>query len=325
MLHVFIDTNVLLRFYAYSDDTLNEVEKLVAIQKSGGINLLNTEQIIEEHYRNRDKELSESIKKLESIASSLQIPRFADHYEEAGLLKQALKSAKDAKTNLLNKLKMELFNGNLRADKVIEDLCSSSVVLTRTDEIVGRARLRKELGNPPGKKDSLGDQINWEILLANVPEGSDLHLVSKDGDFKASVFDAVPNYFLKKEWLKSKGGNIFLYAGLAEFAKEHFPAIDLPTDAIKQSSIQKLKDSTSFAQTHDAIAELNLMVNDLNKSETISFFTIILENQQVKWIIEDEDINSFYKSLYWKNVFDISAVLDTQLTELSEKTFDIPF
>ena len=34
VLHVFIDTNILLRFYAYSDDALGEVEKLSALVKA---------------------------------------------------------------------------------------------------------------------------------------------------------------------------------------------------------------------------------------------------------------------------------------------------
>lgn len=46
------------------------------------------------------------------------------------------------------------------------------------------ARLRKERGNPPGKKgDSLGDQISWEQLLNASSRIQRLWIVSKDSDF----------------------------------------------------------------------------------------------------------------------------------------------
>lgn len=217
VLQVFIDTNVLLRFYAYSDDSLGEIEKLVALQNSGDIKLLITEQIVEEHFRNRDRELAESFKRLESIVSSAQIPRFVEHFPQAKTLRESLAKAKEAKTELLKALKEELAAGKLRADKLIENLFASAAHLQRNVMDVEHARLRKELGNPPGKKDSLGDQINWEILLRECEAGKDLHLVSRDGDFHGAVVDGLPNEFLRHEWKTKKSANIYLHRGLADF------------------------------------------------------------------------------------------------------------
>ncbi len=40
------------------------------------------------------------------------------------------------------------------------------------------------MGNPPGKvKDSLGDQMNWELILKNVSEIKELYIVSTDSDY----------------------------------------------------------------------------------------------------------------------------------------------
>ena len=46
-----------------------------------------------------------------------------------------------------------------------------------------RARIRKELGNPPGKvNDPLGDQLNWTQVLENIEKVSALWIVSADND-----------------------------------------------------------------------------------------------------------------------------------------------
>ncbi len=284
-----------------------------------------TEQTIEEHYRNRDRELAESFKRLDAIAAAAQIPRFADHYPEAKALREALSKAKEAKTALLKVLKDELAENKLRADKVIEDLFSSSGILKRKREDVESARLRRELGNPPGKKDSLGDQINWEILLRACNDEQDLHLVSRDGDFHGNVVDGVPNQFLLREWRERKSATIFLYRGLAEFAKSHFPQINLPSDAIKTASINKLTNSGNFSTTHEAIAELSVIKNDLNQDDALQIFRSAIDNNQVGWIIGDDDVQEFYKNLYAKFFLNISQEMDQELQDLSSEVFDVPF
>src|SRR5262249_8230502 len=46
------------------------------------------------------------------------------------------------------------------------------------------ARLRKELGNPPGKpSDPLGDQLTWEQLLTHVQPTDELWIVTRDLDY----------------------------------------------------------------------------------------------------------------------------------------------
>lgn len=325
MKNLFIDTNILLRFYAYSDDTLTEIEKISALQKSGELRLLVTEQIVEEHYRNRDRELSESFKRIEGIASSAQVPRFAEHYEQSKDVKEALDKAKNAKVALVNILKSEIANGNLRADKVIDDLFSSTPLLKRTDGSIERARLRRELGNPPGKKDSLGDQINWEILIENIEAGQDIHIISKDGDYRGAILDGVPNSFLSMEWKRLKGASVFIYSGLSDFAKKHFPDIKLPSDAIKSTLMQKLSGSGSFSQTHDAIAELNEISGDLSATDAIVLLNSLLENLQINWIISDDDVKDFFKQLYLTHWSSIPLEMDEKLNELDPETFGLPF
>lgn len=325
MFHLFVDTNVLLRFYAYSDDSLSEIEKLSALQKSGQINLLVTDQVIEEHFRNRDRELAESFKRIEAIASNSQIPRFAEHYQESKELREILGKAKDARSKLVAILKADIAENKLRADQVIEDLLSSAQVLRRKSQDVELARLRRELGNPPGKKDTLGDQINWEILLRGCPDTEDLHLVSRDGDFQGNVIDGVPNNFLSREWKQKKQANIFIYKGLSEFVKAHFPDIKLPSDALKSSLIKKLASSPSFTTTHEVIAELSVMKAELTASDAMQLFQILIDNSQVNWILTDVDVDEFYGWLWTKFFLDVPLELEEKLGELSEGKFESPF
>ena len=49
---------------------------------------------------------------------------------------------------------------------------------------LSRARLRKERGQPPGKKnDPLGDQISWEQILDRAVDADSIWIVSRDGDY----------------------------------------------------------------------------------------------------------------------------------------------
>ncbi len=52
-----------------------------------------------------------------------------------------------------------------------------------TEVILNLARVRKERGNPPGKKeDYIGDELVWEILLTYCTK-DDISIISVDGDW----------------------------------------------------------------------------------------------------------------------------------------------
>lgn len=325
MLHVFIDTNVLLRFYAYGDDTLAEVEKLSALVKAKEITLCVTQQVVDERARNRDRELTESMKRLEQLGASVQMPRFAEHHPAAAEFSEAMKLAKKAKAELLAAIKEEMKGEGLRADRLIQTLFDASNILERRPDLVTRATLRRALGNPPGKKESLGDQINWEILLENVPEGTDLHIVSRDLDFRGGILEGAPNFFLVEEWKAKKKANLFLYSGLSEFTKEHFPDIKVPSDAIKSGAIKALTGSASFAQTHAAIAELQPLVRELSDAEGLALLLAVTNNSQISDIINDEDVKKFYKDVYSRFILETTKDLDDKLESISEDVFGVPF
>ncbi len=322
---LFIDTNVLLRLYAFSDDALIEVEKLSELIRLKNIRLLVTEQVVDERARNRDQAFAESLKRIGEISTSVQIPRFAEHFLEAGELRLALEAAKAAKTKLQSAIAKELKEDGLKADKVIQAMFDSSLVLKRTEQIIERGRLRRELSNPPGKKDSIGDQINWEIMLEHVPEGEDLHIISRDGDFAGAV-NGSPNFFLRGEWNHKKKANLFLYNGLSEFTKTHFPDIKVPADVKRASAVTKLMEAGSFQSTHSAISELEDVYNELTFEDALLLLTAATINFQITAILTDDDVKTFYQKLYSKFWGKTSASLDAMLVELAPEVFDVaPF
>jgi len=84
---------------------------------------------------------------------------------------------------------------------------------------ITQAKLRKELGNPPGKKgDPIGDQLSWEQLLEKSKNSENLWIITNDDDY---IFEfnkkCYLNSFLYKELKnKNKDINILCFNTLAE-------------------------------------------------------------------------------------------------------------
>ena len=65
----------------------------------------------------------------------------------------------------------------------------------------------------------------------------------------------------------------------------------------KDSVISSLESSYSFTSTHTVIAELN-KYDAFNKTQANDLCKIAIENSQVNWILEDEDIKNFYMKVF---------------------------
>ena len=71
-------------------------------------------------------------------------------------------------------------------------------VLYTTDSVIESAEKRKKIGNPPtSDKYSLGDEINWEIVLENIKE--DIIIVGRDNTYTNNFS------FLQKDFHKRTG------------------------------------------------------------------------------------------------------------------------
>jgi len=200
---ILIDTNIFLDFYRSNGASIHIFSTLIEnIDK-----FILTDQIIQEFERSREgviKSVQERFQiesKLDNFSSSYlqNLPEFKKLIEiqreysaqqkiVSSSISEILKnSAKDPIANYFK----EFVNESLKEDKVY----------FTTDEIISKAVKRKNIGNPPtSNKFSLGDEINWEIILANIQE--DIILVGRDNTY-------VNNFtFLQKDFHKQTGYNV---------------------------------------------------------------------------------------------------------------------
>jgi hypothetical protein len=178
----------LISFYGYSKDDLEELRKLIPIVGNRSHILLITQQLKDEFYRNREKKISETLGNFEKHPLKIDIPQIFEGYDEYKTMKQAMKETVKLRSNLIDRFRQEVVDNTLVADKIVEELFSKGESIEVDKEVVERATLRIQAGNPPGKGKSLGDAINWECLLERISESENLHLVSQDADY-SSDFD----------------------------------------------------------------------------------------------------------------------------------------
>ncbi len=292
--HLLIDTNVLLSFYAFTQDDLTRLEKLVKWAESRDTEVLTTDQIKAEYLRNRGGKIAESVKQLLSQRLDFQFPRLCDPYPEADQLRGLAREYSQLHRDLITKINQETQAKQLRADKILDTFFSKAATLATTDAILERARLRFECGNPPGKRGSLGDAINWEALLDHAPKGA-VTVVTDDADYY-SVFDSSqPHEFLLAEWKEQVGGDIAFVRHLSDLPD--LPAEALPLDDKNDERdllIQELLQSDSFHITHRAIARIAR--HDLTTRQ-VKDLVDALDNWQVGGILGDPDVNEFYRDL----------------------------
>ena len=72
--------------------------------------------------------------------------------------------------------------------------------------------------------------------------------------------------------------------------------IDSHEDREKQKLILDLENSNSFKQTHSVISKLK-QIKNWTRREKIQLQEIAKTNNQVSYIIDDDDVDEFYKSI----------------------------
>ena len=186
---IFIDANIYLRFYDSSGNKFRSLlQTLVELKE----NIFITEQICSEVQRNK---LSVAMNSFSANYKSLGIQKTSlpEHLDNNA--DERLKQWNDNRKNIIQeeeKLKKEysqIVSSTLQSIMASEDNVSKvlSTIFTSaqsasTDEIVA-ARLRKELGNPPGKPDDpLGDQLTWEQFLTKYST-QEIWLITADRDY----------------------------------------------------------------------------------------------------------------------------------------------
>lgn len=190
-MNLFIDTNIWLSLYDFSNDNLAQFEKLKTY-KDNKIKLYIPQQVVDEVYRNRDNKLNSTYKDFN--LSVPKFPNFTKTYSEYNELKNKMEIIAKEFNERKNKIHDDILNNNLSADKTIEEFFNQNSILECSDDIMTKAYNRYNKGNPPGKENSYGDAINWETLLKNISDG-DLYFITSDKDFISDLSKKDFNYF----------------------------------------------------------------------------------------------------------------------------------
>ncbi|HTV81608.1 MAG TPA: PIN domain-containing protein [Acidobacteriaceae bacterium] len=294
--HLFIDTNVLLSFYAFAKDDLEQLDKLVKLIHAKSIKLYLTQQVVDEFMRNRETNLANSLKEFRGHAIK-PCPSFMRDLGEFHKYERARAAFDRANEVLLNAATKHANEGTLLADTLFNDLTAEANVIAISEEAHEAAYMRKRLGNPPGKQGSIGDELNWELLLKEVPKGTDLHIISKDKDYASPLVPTLPKAFLVEEWQEKRSGKLALYEQIGQFFSTNFPDEDFSLAIEKREAMDALINSHSFAMTHYAVDLLSPYVSFLTDEEAEEVVQGAMSNSQVAWIASDSDVEEFLKEM----------------------------
>lgn len=293
MMNLFLDSNIWLSLYHFTNDDLEQFEKLKdMVNKS--IRLFVPQQVYREIVRNRESKLKDALKCFD-INKLGQFPAFCKGYTEFKATREAYNNFEKQMKQWKEKIDAEIHAHCLPADKAIEQILGKTQGIL-CEDYVHKAYIRYCIGNPPGKDNKYGDAINWECLLDKVPKGEDLYFISADKDYCSELIDGEIKEFLKIEWREAKNSEIHFYKNLVSFFNANLSDIKLETETEKQHLIEELSESKSFQQTHAIIAQLALFTG-WTEDQIETLCSIAERNSQVGRILKDLDICEFYMSI----------------------------
>jgi len=313
-MHVFIDTNILLNFFHFSKDELDALNNVFASHEHGAAKVHLTQQVCDEFRRNREAKIKDALKRFDAALLSPQLPSFMKGYDEYEKIRKLSAQLQKLTKEIKGKVDKDITDRRLLADRLIQDIFSRSEIHETTPEIFTLSSMRMTIGNPPGKNHSIGDAINWAILLKSVPKGSDLHVISEDGDFYSTLNENAVHPFLEEEWKKSKKSSLFVYRTLSAFMKEHFDGVAFSFDKTKDALIDDLKSSGSFAGTHQLIGKLE-QYSYFSLKEVERILAAADENGQFGCIVEDHDVSDFLNRAAVPRLADVTDVQQKDILE----------
>lgn len=292
MKNLFIDSNIWLSLYHFTNDDLTQFQKLRELI-GDEIRLIIPQQVRAEVFRNREAKLKDALKSFE--LTPFKYPAFCKGYSEFAQISSDYKDFSKRFCAWRKKIDEDIKAHNLPADQAIRGFFGDSDIID-CNEYIERAFTRYKIGNPPGKENKYGDAINWECLLDVIPDNEDLYFISADKDYRSELYDDQFSPFLLEEWTTKKHSKVFFYTNLVPFLSEHFKEIQLRTEQEKQSLILQLASSPNYKSTHKTIASMR-QLSGWTEAQVEEICAIVDENNQVGWIFDDDDVISFYQDL----------------------------
>ena len=199
--HLFLDANIYLSFYLFGKDDLEEMMKVVKLVRDEEITLHTNSHLSKEIARNREVKIAEGFTAIKATNFAREYPHYFGDYAELQNLRAKLKEVSQLHSALIERARSDIEKKTLKADRLIAGLLKLGTSNEISPASVERAILRSELGDPPGKKGSIGDAIHWQSLLSS--DALSIDIVSLDADFASALDSNKISAFLHEEW-KSK-------------------------------------------------------------------------------------------------------------------------
>ncbi|MEW8509135.1 MAG: hypothetical protein AB2598_20835 [Candidatus Thiodiazotropha sp.] len=178
--------------------------------------------------------------------------------KDSAALRTSITESQHSLSDAVELLLSKIMKGEDGASATLNAIFSSAY--TPSEGELNNARLRKELGNPPGKPaDAVGDQISWEQLLSAYGGEHPLWIISSDNDYSSKVNSKrYLNAYLYEELKKQIGKEpeVYVFETLAE-GIEHYsehrktPVENLPTkEELKKIAAKELMERKEWGFSH---------------------------------------------------------------------------
>jgi hypothetical protein len=218
---VFIDTNIYLKLFTPAGDQADYIGKLIALVKDRKNNVdIVFPKIIQNELSRHISDANEYKKNLET--ATVAKPALKDEFDKLQIEK--IQKAYDSWRESIDELNKNYEESIKKvAERIFGEFRKNTIDFPEDEEFVKRAYFRKLKGYPPGKSNHIGDQLTWEILLANCND-DDVTIISVDSDWtnKTDHSKIELNKFLQEEWTGKSKKQIALFDSLGEFIKK-FP------------------------------------------------------------------------------------------------------
>jgi hypothetical protein len=290
-MHLFIDTNTLVGFYEMSSVSLVELEKVISVIKKKEATLWLPDQVKREFWKNREGSVVRVLNEFDKAGVLPAAPVLVREEKRFLDLQKQSKEVERLKAEIVEAIRTQIAEETTRADTAVRALfeVATDIDTSAHFNAAHERSLRRLL---PGKDEAIGDRLNWISLLAAVPEGSELHIISDDGDFESEGTKGKIKTYLAKEWASKKNGAVHLWKRISQYLAAHFPDAESAMDLERAIAVKKLAESSSFSSTHMAVAELSSL-SGFSPVQVQDIANAVLSNSQINFIATDSDVAKF--------------------------------
>lgn len=223
---LFIDANIYLHFIRPSNENIKSLDELEKLVNDKQILLIFPKITKNEFLRNisfialnHQKIIDERVPPTPNLKEPEILEVYKTHIESLKRLSSLyLQSVKSLRQRII------------KLQKLGEEL-------NETEGVLRKAYYRKIKGDPPGKKDHIGDELVWEMLIQYCKDKDyDLSIVTQDlrwGEIMSDSEDKTLSLILKEEWESATKGKISIFKTIGDFINDFTGKKKIPKEDIE--------------------------------------------------------------------------------------------